>query len=95
MAADIFANAVSALVGEIEIRTALTPPIRLQAKTLVDDSPSRVGPLLKPTVIIRDPQGGEVFRSSPFGEAPPLLGMAVTAGVVLGLLALGYALGRA
>jgi hypothetical protein len=81
---------LASVVGEVEVRTAVTPPVRIH----VARGSSRLGPLLRPTVALRD-QHGVVFHTiAPFGPAPELAGYLVAGGVVLLLVGAGFALGR-
>jgi hypothetical protein len=80
-----------------EIRANVIPGVvRISADqaAAAAGGPSVVGPLLKPSIIIRGGDGAELAHLEPHGEPPAWMGWAVVLGVPLALVALGFALGR-
>lgn len=78
----------------IEFRTRLTPPIKVPTVELSEQVPA--GPwvrFVQPAFVLRGRAGTQVI--APFGLPNPVVGAAITVGVVLGLIYLGYVLGRA
>lgn len=90
---------LSTVVAEVEVRTtvAALPPFRV--RDLVDGPPGPLLPIIKalrPTVEFRGANGEPLWTLAPFGVAPrTVIGVAVTGGLVLALVAVGFVLGRA
>jgi hypothetical protein len=97
-------NALAQLWETAELRTRVTPPVKLSILKLASaelgqqgGEASAVGPLLKPTLILTGPAGDKVV--APYGEAGGREGTVVLVGGALGLagalVLAGYLLGRA
>lgn len=91
-------KALAQFFDTVELRTALTPPVKLNLATLGEPGgePSPLGPLLRPTVVLTGPAGTQVI--APHGAAGTNGGMVLAAGAVgvaTALLLTGYLLGRA
>lgn len=90
--ADLFGAIAGELVHQVELRSNVTPDVVVEPGQLAQ-APSRLGPLLQPTLTIRDSRGRQLVHLAPYGE-PGQFGALVAAGVVLGLVAVGFVLGR-
>jgi hypothetical protein len=98
-------EALGELVGALglggitaEIRaTAIPGVVRISAQQAAGaaSGPSVIGPLLRPSIIIRGGDGAELAHLEPNGAPPAWTGWAVVVGVPLALLVLGFVLGRA
>lgn len=88
------AAALSSLYDTLEVRSVLTPTIRISTASILSDSngqaPNPLVSFLKPTVVLSGAQG--VITVAPAGEAGDgTLGLVAA---VLGLIGLGFILGR-
>ncbi len=87
------AGAIGSVYKTIDVHTSLTPPIVIDVGSLNQpSSPSIFTKLLKPTIILRGSAGGDVVLASPYGD--PGDGTLGLVGIVLGLVGVGFALGR-
>lgn len=91
--ADLVGTIVGGVVSEVEVRTTIGGG-RVRTSDLVDGTPSHIGPLLKPTVIVRDGQGRALVNFAPYGEAPDVGPLLLIAAAAL-LVGLGYLLAQA
>lgn len=83
-------RAASRFFDELEIRTRLTPAIRISVRELEDPTPNPALKALAPAFILRGPVG--TLTIAPYGEVPdPDEGAVRGALVALGLLSLGAA----
>lgn len=85
----------SAFIPTIEVRTALTPKIRVSTSGAQGGGPGLFLKLLKPTVVGRDANDSPLFQVSPYGATPEgPQGMLIFAGIVFGVLAVAFIAGR-
>ena len=88
---------LSSVYSTIEVRSQLSPPVVIETQALVDGAtgpstgPSWFTKLLKPTVILRGPGGGQQVIA-PYGVSHD--GTFVAVLTVAGLVGLGFLLGR-
>src|ERR1700690_26854 len=83
---------VSGLYQQIEIRTAISPPIVIALTSVQQGGgPNPFVAFLKPTVLLKS--ASSTASIAPYGVASDISGWVIGGAIILGLVGIGYALG--
>lgn len=81
---------------EVEFRSNLFPTVRVNTSDLNNPKspPNFWARLAKPTVVLQGAAGRDTITIAPLGEANAVTGYLTPIGIALGLIGIGYALGK-
>ena len=83
---------LSGAYNKVTVRTRLFPPIPLNTANALSSEPGWVTKLIQPAVVFEGQFGKSTY--APWGDPGQNIGWLATTAIVLGLMGIGYAIGR-